>query len=139
MKTSNVTLKGEQPTSAYSFQSTSDFWLQHCHLGHPSISSMQSMFPTFLRNLDVSNLHCDVCEFSKHHRVSYPVNNKLSSIPFTLIHLDVWGPSRIPNCFGARWFITFIDNCNRMTWVYLLKNNAAISSILPIFYKMISN
>ena len=96
------------------------------------------MFPDLFKQLDSSTLHCDVCEISKHHRVSYPISNKLSSHPFALIHFDVWGPFRIPNCSGARWFISFIDDCTRMTWVYLLKDKVAISTILLIFHKMIS-
>ncbi|KAL6328809.1 hypothetical protein AAG906_003826 [Vitis piasezkii] len=32
-----------------------------------------------------------------------PISNK-SSIPFYLIHSDIWGPSPIPNITGAKWF-----------------------------------
>ncbi|PRQ20262.1 putative RNA-directed DNA polymerase [Rosa chinensis] len=33
------------------------------------------------------------------------------------IHSDVWGPAKIPSLSGARYFVTFIDDCTRMTWV----------------------
>jgi len=140
LKKNNVFTKGDQPILAYTSQPTLtiEIWLQHYRLGHPPFSLLRSMFPTLFRGLSVTDLHYDVCEFSKHHRVSYPISNKLSSIPFCLIHSDVWGPSRILNCSGARWFISFIDDCTRITWVYLLKDKAAINTILPIFHKMIS-
>ena len=81
--------------------------------------------------------HCDVCEVSKNHRVPYAISNKLSLSPFSLVHSNVWGPSRVPNCSGAKWFVSFMDNCTRMTWVYLLKDKATINSILPLFHRMI--
>jgi len=114
-----------------------DIWLHHYHLGHPPFYLLKAMFPVLFKQSDPSVFHCDVCEFSKHHRVSYPISNKRSAHPFALVHLDVWGPSRTLNCSGARWFIFFIDDCNRMTWVSLLKDKATVSTVLPHFYSMI--
>ena len=73
------------------------------------------MFPNMFQGLDVTNFHYDVCELSKYHRVSYDVSNKLSLFPFFLVHSDMWGLSKVPNCSGAKWFISFVDNCTRMT------------------------
>ena len=38
-----------------------------------------------------------------------------SSSPFSLIHSDIWGASKIPNILGAKWFVAFIDDCIRVT------------------------
>ena len=95
------------------------------------------MFPSLFNSLDPSNFQCDECIIAKHHRVSYSISNKLASMPFHLVHFDVWGPSKIPNYSGAKWFITFIDDYKRMCWVFLLKEKAAIGSVLPSFCKMI--
>ena len=54
-------------------------------------------------NLDV---FCEVCEFAKHTRSTYPAINKKSPKPFMIVHLDVWGPSRFKTVTGYRWFIT---------------------------------
>ena len=82
----------------------------------------------------MSSLHCDVCELAKHKRVSYPLSNTRFGLPFSLIHADMWGPSKILNIIGARWFVTFIDNCTRVTWVYLMKNKSEVSELfLKIF------
>ena len=40
------------------------------------------------------------------------------SSPFSLIHTDVWGPSTVPNVFGAHWFVLFIDDCTRVSWFF---------------------
>ena len=98
---------------------------------------LKTMFPSLFSGLDASVFQCEVCEISK-HRVSFPVSNKFSSIPFSLVHSNVWGPSQVPNCSGAKWFVSFIDDCTRTTWVYLLKDKSEINTILPSFHKMIS-
>lgn len=60
-----------------------------------------------------------------------------SSIPFSLVHSDVWGPSPIATRFGVRWFVTFIDDCTRMTWLYLLKNKDEVFKVFQSFHAMI--
>ena len=37
------------------------------------------------------------------------------------IHSDVWGPAPVNFQGGARYFINFIDDFTRKTWVYFLK------------------
>jgi hypothetical protein len=48
------------------------------------------LFPHFQK---LSHLHCESCQFAKHHCSSYvPRVNKRATSPFELIHSDVWGP-----------------------------------------------
>lgn len=108
-------------------------WLHHHRLGHPSFSTLKIMFPLLFKGVDVEKLHCDVCEFAKHRRASFPISNKRVSSPFALIHSDIWGPSTIPNISGARWFVSFIDDCTRVTWIFLLKQKSDVSTIFPNF------
>ena len=98
-------------------------WLHHFRLGHPPFSLLNKMFPSSFTHLDVNNFHCGTCELAKHHRVSFLMSNKKSSTPFALIHTDIWGSSRIPNISGAQWFVSFIDDCSRVTWLFHMKIN----------------
>ena len=95
------------------------------------------MFPSLFKGLDVEYFHCEVCELAKHKRVYFPISNKRSSIPFYLIHSDIWGSSPIPNITGAKWFVSFIDDCTRVTWIFLLKHKFDFSTILSNFCSMI--
>ena len=54
------------------------------------------------------------------------------------VHSDVWGPAKIPSLSEARYFVTFIDDCTRMTWVSLLKNKSEVYVIFKEFHKMMS-
>ena len=60
-------------------------------MGHPSFQVVKAIFPSLFKNLNVGSLHCEVCELAKHKRVSFPISNKMSSFPFSLVHTDVWG------------------------------------------------
>ncbi|KAM1763339.1 hypothetical protein ACFX11_002688 [Malus domestica] len=74
---------------------------------------------------------------AKSHRTSFPPNFNKSIVPFMIVHSDVWGPSKIATLGSAYWFVTFIDDCTRMTWVILLKSKSEVSSAFQRFYKMI--
>src|ERR1051325_3805765 len=113
--------------------------LYHCRLGHPSFRVVKVLFPFLFKNLNVESLHCDVCELAKHKRVPFPISKKMSPCPFFLVHTDVWGPAYVPNISGAKWFLTFIDDCTRVTWVFLLKQKSEVSSVFFQFVSMIKN
>ena len=116
---------------------TGDIMLWHRRLGHPSFNLLKHLFPTLSSNQNVSIFRCEDCELGKHHRASfYPSNNK-STVPFCLIHSDVWGASRIVALKGHRWFVTFIDDFSRTTWVYMMKEKSEVHSIFKNFHKMI--
>lgn len=40
---------------------------------------------------------------------------------FSLVHIDIWGPYRIPARGKYKYFLTLVDDCSRMTWLYLLQ------------------
>jgi len=102
--------------------------LYHCRLGLPSFGVVKLIFPSLFKNLGVESLHCEVYELVKHKRVPFPISNEISPSPLFLVHIYVWGPSNVPNILGARWFLTFIDDCTRVTWVVLLKQKSKVSS-----------
>jgi len=56
--------------------------------------------------------------------VDFPSSNKRMVVPFALIHSDVWGSSSIPYLAGTSRFVIFIDDCTRVTWVFLLKEKS---------------
>jgi hypothetical protein len=84
-----------------------------------------------------SNFTCNTCILAKSHRVSYPVSMNKSTILFALIHSDVWGPSPITTASGHRWFVIFVDDCTRMTWLYLLKHKDEVFSVFKSFHILV--
>lgn len=91
------------------------------------------MFPSLFEGLENKHLHCDVCDFAKHKRVSFTISNKRSSVLFYLIHSDVLGPSNILNILGSRWFLLFVNDCTRISCFFLLKSKSEISDVFQKF------
>ncbi|KAM1895745.1 hypothetical protein ACFX13_044458 [Malus domestica] len=115
----------------------SNIWMWHRRLGHASFGYLHKLFPSLFVKHDVSQFKCDVCAMAKSHRTSFPPNFNKSNVPFMIVHFDVWGPSKIATLGGAHWFVTFIDDCTRMTWVILLKSKSEVSSAFQKFHKMV--
>jgi transposase InsO family protein len=74
---------------------------------------------------------------AKSHRTSYPVSLTKRTKPFELIHSDVWEPAPITTQSGIRWFIMFVDDCTRMTWLYTMQHKSDVYNIFPILYHMV--
>ena len=110
-------------------------WLLHRRLGHPSIGYLKLMFPKLASSLN--SLDCETCHLAKSHRHSFKLNNTRVPTPFSLIHSDVWGPAPIHGGQGLRYFLLFIDDFSRMTWVYFLKNKSEVFDKFTQFYKMV--
>ena len=77
------------------------------------------------------------CQFGK--QTVLPFNNSVSHAlsSFYLIHYDVWGPSPISTLGGSRYFVIFMDDFSRYTWIYLFKNRSEFYQIYRDFTKMI--
>lgn len=112
-------------------------WLWHRRLGHPNFGYLKHLLPDLFPNKVLSDLKCNICIVAKSHRTSYLPSMNKSIIPFALVHSDVWGPSPIYTGSGIRWFVTFIDDCTRMTWLYLLKHKDDVFSVFEFFHAMI--
>jgi transposase InsO family protein len=61
----------------------------------------------------------------------------ISSAPFDLVHSDVWGPAPIPTMGGSRYFVIFVDDYSRYTWLYLLQNRFELPKIYSEFQRMV--
>ena len=96
--------------------------LLHAQLGHPSLAKMQQLVPSLSK---LSSLSCESCLLGKHSRSSFPssVSQRASSL-FALVHSDIWGPSRFKSNLGFQYFVTFIDDYSRCTWLFLMKNRS---------------
>ena len=104
----------------------------HCHLGHPSLSLLKKLYPQFS---SLSSLNCELCQYAKLHCVhlSPRVNNRAFS-PFELVHLDVWDQCPVVSPNGFQYFVTFVDDYSRTTWLYLMKNSSELFSHFRAFY-----
>nr|KYP39292.1 Retrovirus-related Pol polyprotein from transposon TNT 1-94 [Cajanus cajan] len=111
--------------------------LWHRRLGHPSFEYLKHVFPSLFSDTSLLNLKCETCILAKSHRTHFPLSMNKSDVPFALIHSDVWGPSPKSSSLGFRWFVTFVDDCTRMTWVFVLKQKNEVFQTFQVFHQMI--
>ena len=57
--------------------------------------------------------------------------------PFSLVHCDIWGPSKVTTCYGKHLVVMLIDYHTQVTWVYLLKEKHKVVSVFKNFYNMV--
>lgn len=111
----------QSPVYVFHSKRDSAIMLWHYGLGHLNFMYLKKLFPSLFNNKNPNEFHFEVCQFAKHVRTSYRNLSYKESQPFSLVHSDVWGPSRVTNITGSHWFITFIDDHTRLTWVFLMK------------------
>ncbi|RVW89802.1 Retrovirus-related Pol polyprotein from transposon TNT 1-94 [Vitis vinifera] len=114
-----------------------ELWLWHRWLGHPSFTYMKHLFPDLFSQLKNFDFQCETCILAKSHRASFPLHLNKKDTPFALIHSDVWGPSPITTVNGFKWFVLFVDDCTRMTWLYLLKHKDEVLRVFKSFHAMV--
>ena len=61
----------------------------------------------------------------------------MSTKPFDLVHMDIWGPFSVESVEGYKYFLTIVDDLTGVTWIYMLKYKSDVSVILPSFVKLV--
>jgi len=92
--------------------------------------------------LFLNKLDKPICTYSLAYlgmcgKIPFAVSNKMNTSPF--YSYDVRGPSNIPNVSFAHWFIIFICDYTRFTWMFLLKQKFKVNSVVQCFFPMIKN
>ena len=82
---------------------------------------------------DKSSNLCNYCLFGKQHRVSFQKNSTQKLEKLKLVYSDVCGPIEVDSLGGNKYFVTFIDDTSRKTWVYLLHIK---SHVFQYFHKI---
>jgi transposase InsO family protein len=93
-----------------------DAVLSHRRFGHVDLSKVDSVeYP------DAVVKDCDACIRGKFRRL--PFNGKPPPVtePLAQVNADLFGPTRVPSCTGARYLCVFIDVATSHVKVYHLK------------------
>ena len=83
------------------------------------------------------NFDCTSCQLGKQSALSFNNSESISNSIFELIHSDVWEPSPVASIGGSRYFIVFIDDYSRYSWIFPMKSRYEILPIYSNFAKMV--
>ena len=101
-------------------QSLMTLW--HNRLGHPNRLVLNKVLSQL--NIIVSSYaavkFCDACQYGKLHQASFPPTLLHTTASFQIIHSDVWGPAPFLSIDGYRYYISFVDDYNKYTWIFPL-------------------
>jgi histone deacetylase 1/2 len=117
-------------------KSSSTLW--HRRLGHPSSVVVHQVLRDNNIQFSESNKEsvCDACQQAKSHQLPYPKSSSVSTFPLELAFSDVWGPA--PASVGRfKYYVSFIDDYSKFTWIYLLKNKSDVFQKFRDFQQMV--
>ncbi|GAB2288016.1 hypothetical protein Dimus_037973 [Dionaea muscipula] len=106
--------------STYMLES-SNVW--HGRLEHVNYGSMRRLANmNHIPNFSLDNQRkCEICVEAKLTRTSFQAVER-STKPLDLIHSDACDLKFVQTRGGSKYFITFVDDCTRYCYVYLLKS-----------------
>jgi hypothetical protein len=71
--------------------------------------------------------------------VKFKTKEYSTTKPLEIIHADVCGPMRTTCLNGERYFLLFVDDFTRMTWLFLLKNKSETFNCFQVFKELTEN
>jgi hypothetical protein len=91
------------------------------HLHHKSLPILREIV-TGLPNFNIEHQGvCKGCTLGKHAKVTFPRSEHKSKGILDLVHSDVCGPMSVASITGSMYYVSFIDDFSRKTWIYFLK------------------
>jgi hypothetical protein len=124
--------------SAAASLSSPSLALWHSRLGHASASRIQVLVSKgLLGSVSSNSFDCISCQLGKQPALPFNNSDSHATASFDLIHSDVWGPSPVASMSGSRYFIIFVDDFSRYTWVFLMKSRSELLDIYHNFAKMV--
>jgi hypothetical protein len=106
----------------------------HGRLGHPSYAMAHKVHVS--NNIGFSresnNGVCNACQQAKSHQLPFSKSVSVSTAPLELVFSDVWGSA--PSSVGRKsYYVSFIDDYSKLTWIYLLKRKSEFFDKFHLF------
>ena len=120
-----------------------DEWIWHYRFGHLNFRDLYELkrqeMVTGLPQISIPTELCEDCVESKQHRNTF--NQKVeskSTDKLEIIYTDVCGPMQCDSLGGSKYFVSFIDDYTRKTWIYLIKAKSKVLKVFKKFKAMVS-
>jgi hypothetical protein len=82
---------------------------------------------------------CKGCALGKYARKAFPSSEHRSKGILDLIHSDVCGPMSVQSVSGFNYYVIFIDDYSRKTWIYFLKTKDEVFDRFKEFRALVEN
>ena len=114
-----------QPQHALAHSSGSelcDLWHRRmAHLHHPALGLLRHMVTGLPQFSSEQSDVCRGCALGEHTKTAFPSSDSRSARILDLIHSNLCGPMSSVSLRGYEYYVTFIDDHSKKTWIYFLK------------------
>ena len=115
----------------------------HHRLGHPSnkvlTTALSSVDASYILPISDSITHCKHCLNGKMHQLPFDKSNFKASKPLELIHSDVWGPTPTTSISDFQFYVLFVYDYPKFTWLFLLKFKSNVFEVFKYFKATVEN
>ncbi|EGD78272.1 hypothetical protein PTSG_12873 [Salpingoeca rosetta] len=103
----------------------------HDVLGHRSSAAVDAIRQQIAQASSKHIVTCGPCALGKSTRASIPKQSAPRSAgPCQLLYADIAGPLEETSLRGARYALTFIDDCTRFAWTFLIRHKNDVGAAL---------
>lgn len=119
-----------------------DAWIWHRRLGNLNFHNLKlfSQKNMVHRLPKIKDKHevCERCALGKHHRKPFPKGVAwILKKPLELVHTDLCEPMQTPSHAQNIYFILFIDDFTRMTWVSFMRQKSDVFIVFKEFKMLV--
>ncbi|KAB2602612.1 hypothetical protein D8674_003617 [Pyrus ussuriensis x Pyrus communis] len=79
------------------------------------------------------------CAIGKHHKLPFSSSTTTVSDRLHLIHGDVWGPCPVSSVSGYQYYVLFVDEYSKYSWLFPLKRKSEVFSTFVMFKAYVEN
>jgi hypothetical protein len=134
-------LKGNlEAALTHSIENPCELW--HIILSHINYKALPYVRKAVIGLLEFKVDHecvCNKCAQGKNIKNPFPKRDGKAEGVLELIHLDVCGPMPLTSITGYVYYVSFIDDYSRKTWVYFLKSKDEVFDKFKEFKALIEN
>jgi hypothetical protein len=128
----------DQIQTCFSTKMHDSTWLWHFRYGHLNFDGLKALqeknMVTGLPKITCPTELCEECVVGKQPRDSFPKGKAWrAEQTLHLVHSNICGPINPTSNGNKRYFISFINDCSRKTWVYFLQDKSEAFTVFKKF------
>jgi hypothetical protein len=109
------------------------------HLHHGALGELREVM-TGVPQINIEHQDvCRGCALGKFSKTSFLSSDTRSAGILDLVHTDVCGPMTQRSLSGCEYYLTFIDDYSRKTWIYFLKAKSEVFTWFQEFKALVEN
>ncbi|KAH9699143.1 retrovirus-related pol polyprotein from transposon RE2 [Citrus sinensis] len=67
------------------------------------------------------------------HRLHFPATKTKTKQPLAILHTNLWRPATVVSIQGYKYYVSFVDDFTRFTWIFSLKTKDETLHVFKIF------